>query len=112
MTPAQTRHIKPCKKRHVRSQFLSVLAYLGTLCFIPLSISDDDQYILLHARQGLVLWGLELFATPLLFIPGVGKSLFLMVFVPVVALSLLGILGVLLRRTWCLPIVYRLSRAI
>ncbi|WP_135076997.1 hypothetical protein [Terasakiella sp. SH-1] len=112
MTPEQLARIKPNKDRIIRCQFMSILAYLGTLCFIPLSVSDGDQYILLHARQGLILWGLELFATPLLFIPGVGKSLFLIIFIPIVGLSLMGILGVLLRRTWRLPFVYRLSLAI
>ena len=39
----------------MRTMILGGLSYLGVLCFIPLMASDKNEFVLFHARQGLVL---------------------------------------------------------
>jgi fumarate reductase subunit D len=98
--------------RGSRTVILGVLSYLGVLCFISLVNTDRDEFIYFHARQGLVLWGLSVVAGSSLLIPGVGFSIFSFLMSVVIALSLAGIIAVILRKAWKLPLVYRLSQAI
>ncbi|HJP54324.1 MAG TPA: hypothetical protein QF556_06460, partial [Rhodospirillales bacterium] len=60
----------------MRSSILGAMSYLGILCFVPLMMNDDDEFIYFHAKQGLVIWiwsVLAVFAFPF---PGIGKWLF------------------------------------
>lgn len=99
-------------KRDTRTLVMGVLSYLGPLCFIPLLASDRDEFILFHGKQGVVLWGMEVCGAVALLIPGAGRFLFSMSETAVIVLSVIGILSVLLRKAWRLPVVYRLARAI
>lgn len=99
-------------KRDIRTLVMGVLSYLGPLCFIPLLASDRDEFILFHGKQGVVLWGMEVCGAAALLIPGAGRVLFSVSETVVIVLSVMGILSVLLRRAWRLPVVYRLAQAI
>lgn len=39
---------------------MGILSYLSFLCLIPLLTKKDDDFVHFHAKQGLVLFGLEI----------------------------------------------------
>jgi len=88
----------------VRSRVMAGLSYLGILCFVPLLFNRDDGFVAFHARQGLVIWGWGVLALFSLGIPGFGwffrfsSSLIMMA-------CLIGLVSVLLRKSWKLPLV-------
>jgi len=85
------------------------MSYLGILCFVPLMMNDDDEFIYFHAKQGLVIWiwsVLAVFAFPF---PGIGKWLFGLSALAVLVFSALGLISVLLRKAWKLPLVHAIA---
>ncbi len=96
----------------LRTLILGVLSYLGVLCFIPLMASDKDEFVLFHARQGLVLWGWSVLAGISLLVPGIGTTFFAISAMIVIVLSIVGIVSVTMRKAWKLPLVHSLSKAI
>ena len=96
-------------KGDLRARTLGVLAYMGVLCFIPLMVGRSDDFVRFHARQGLVLWGLSVLAGFIFFVPGIGKLVFSVTTLLVVVYSLIGIISVVLRRAWKLPVVHTMA---
>ncbi len=88
---------------------MAALSYLGILCFVPLVMNRDDEYVHFHARQGLVIWMWGVLGLFALYLPGIGKWFFGLTSMAVVALSLFGLIAVSLNRAWKLPLVYSLS---
>ena len=95
-----------------RSQLLGALSYLGILCFVPLMVSRDDEFVYFHAKQGLVLWMWSVLAMFALHLPGIGKWLFGFSSTAVVIFSLAGLASVALRRTWKLPLIQSVAAKI
>ena len=96
-------------ERTMRSRMMASMSYLGVLVFVPLAMNRDDEYVYFHARQGLIIWIAGILAIFMLYLPGLGKLLFSFLAMMVVIFSLLGLISVLLRKAWKLPIVYGLS---
>jgi fumarate reductase subunit D len=88
-----------------RSYLMAGASYLGILCFVPLLMSRDDEYVYFHAKQGLVLWMWSILAMFALHLPGIGKWLFGFSSMGVLVLSVVGLASVALRRTWRLPLI-------
>ena len=88
-----------------RSRLLATCSYLGVLCFVPLMLNQDDEYVFFHAKQGLVIWMWGVLALFALHLPGIGKWFFSVSALAVLALSVLGVISVLLNKAWKLPIV-------
>ncbi|CAA7622366.1 hypothetical protein [Magnetospirillum sp. UT-4] len=88
-----------------RSQVFAAFSYVGVLCFVPLLMSRDDEFVYFHAKQGLVLWMWSMLAMFALHLPGVGKWVFGFSSTGVLILSLAGLASVALRRAWRLPLV-------
>ncbi len=96
-------------KSGMRSSILGAMSYLGILCFVPLMMNDDDEFIYFHAKQGLVIWiwsVLAVFAFPF---PGIGKWLFGLSALAVLVFSAFGLISVLLRKAWKLPLVHAIA---
>jgi len=88
-----------------RSSLMAALSYLGILCFVPLILNKDDEYVRFHARQGLVLWVWSVLALFGLHLPGIGEWLFGFSSMAVVAFSVAGLVSVAFRRAWKLPLI-------
>lgn len=88
-----------------RSSLMAGMSYLGILCFVPLLMNKDDEYVRFHAKQGLVLWTWSVLAMFALHLPGIGKWLFGLSSMAVVVLSVAGLASVAFRRAWKLPLV-------
>lgn len=86
-------------------QIMAGLGYLGILCFVPLLRTRNDEYVLFHAKQGLVLWIWAVLAMFALHLPGVGELVFSVSSMMILVFMGLGLISVALRRAWKLPLV-------
>ena len=93
-------------KGGTRSRFLAASSYLGILCFIPLVMNKDDEFVYFHAKQGLVIWMWGVLALIALYLPGIGKWFFGFSTMAVLVLSLIGLTAVALNKAWKLPLVH------
>lgn len=93
-------------------RFLAILSYLGILCFVPLLKGRGDEFVYFHARQGLVLWIMGVFALFALAIPGIGRPLCHASLIIVLAFSVIGVISASLNRAWKLPLVHPISNHI
>ncbi|MEI8393159.1 MAG: hypothetical protein WCF85_00385 [Rhodospirillaceae bacterium] len=89
----------------LRPLVMAALSYLGILCFVPLLLCRNDEFVQFHARQGLVLWMWGVAAIFALSLPGIGKWFFSSSGMIIMAFSALGLISVVLRRAWRLPII-------
>jgi len=95
-----------------RTPLLAALSYLGILCFVPLIINKDDEYVLFHSRQGLVLWMWSVLSLLALHLPVVGKWFFGFSSMAILVLSVAGLASVAFRRAWRLPLIGSIATAI
>lgn len=96
----------------LRSRILASFSYLGVLCFVPLIINGEDEYVYFHAKQGLIIWMWGVVAAFALIIPGAGKVFFSFSMLAVLILSIVGLVSVMLDKAWKLPVVYPLASKI
>ncbi|MBF0123859.1 MAG: hypothetical protein HQL60_00825 [Magnetococcales bacterium] len=101
MEQARTLYMAP----GVASKWLAGMSYLGILSLVPLLMGRDDPYVRFHARQGVVLWIWEVIAIYSLVIPGLGRLFFGVSGMLCFALSVIGLVAVLLGRAWKLPFI-------
>jgi len=95
-----------------RTSLMAALSYLGVLCFVPLLMSKDDEFVYFHAKQGLVLWMWSVLAMFALHLPGVGKWLFGFSSMPILLFSLAGLASVAFRRAWRLPVIFQIAEKV
>ena len=91
-----------------RTKLMAGLSYLGVLCFVPLLFGKGDEFTHFHSRQGLVLWiwgVVALFLFPLPF----GRVFFSVSSTAILVFSVIGLVSVVLGRTWRLPLVNELA---
>ncbi len=93
------------KKKTSEIKLMAAIGYLGVLCLVPLIFNRDDAYVDFHARQGLVLWVWGVLAIFSLHIPVLGPFFFSSSVFFITLMTLVGLLSVLLRKRWKLPIV-------
>ena len=90
-------------------KIFAVLGYLSILCIIPLIIKKDNPFVLVHSKQGLVIFigQVALFILSVIF-PGIVR---LGIFVLSV-LSFVGIIAVLQGKYVQMPLVSRIAAKI
>jgi len=86
------------------SRMAAVLSYIPILCFVPLLTMKDNREARFHARQGVLLFMLELIAA-LFLIDGISDFVFKAVLLVAIALSLVGIYFALQGKNYKLPII-------
>jgi len=82
----------------------AVMSYIPFLCFIPLLNMKDNEEARFHARQGVMLFLIELVAFLFLF-DRISQFVFTAVLIVAVAFSLAGIYFALQGKNYRLPIV-------
>lgn len=88
-----------------RAMVMAAFSYLSVLCFVPLVMARDDEFVQFHARQGLIIWMCGVLSLFALHVPVLGKWVFGLVSMGVVVFSVLGLASVLFQRAWKLPLV-------
>lgn len=87
---------------------VATLSYLGILFIVPLFGNRDSKFAQFHAKQGIVLFGLEIIAFTFSWFPVIGQ-------LTVLALILISIMGVIKtynEEWWEIPFIYDLSKKI
>jgi uncharacterized membrane protein len=82
----------------------AIMSYIPILCFVPLLSMKNNPEARFHARQGLVLFIIELVAV-LFLIPGVSSLVFRVVLIAAAGLSIAGIYFALQGKNHKLPII-------
>jgi uncharacterized membrane protein len=86
------------------SRLAALIAYIPFLCFIPLINMRENKSALFHARQGTILFLVEL-AAAVFLIDGISDFFFKAVLVAAVVMSAAGIYFALQGKNFRLPVI-------
>ncbi|MBI3120334.1 MAG: hypothetical protein HYZ08_01820 [Candidatus Kerfeldbacteria bacterium] len=90
------------QQEHLPEQHIyAALSYVWILCLVPLLLKRGDSYILFHAKQGLVLFVIEVVGAVIFWVPVIGWLLWVLV----VLLAIIGFLGALQGKKIRLPVI-------
>lgn len=87
---------------------VAALSYLWVLCLVPLLGKKDSPYAQFHAKQGLVLFIIELIGGLIYWVPLFGQVLAIATIVVVI----MGVVKTLNGERWEIPYIYELSQKI
>jgi uncharacterized membrane protein len=88
------------------NKVFAALSYLGILVLIPLLLKKDSKFAMEHAKQGLVLFIMEMILWVVNFIPVLGQILWVVVGILLFIVSLMGLVYALQGKFWKIPFVY------
>jgi uncharacterized membrane protein len=89
----------------VNNNLYAILSYLWIFCLIPVLMKKDDEFVRFHAKQGLVLFILEMAVAIIGIIPLLGSFIYVLGILICVILSIIGIIQVLMGNKWKIPVV-------
>ena len=87
---------------------IAALSYAWILCLVPLLGKRNSKFAQFHAKQGLILFIIELAAGLIMWFPVFGQLFML----ALVVISVTGIIKVLNGEWWKIPFVYEWSKKI
>jgi len=87
---------------------VAALAYVFVLCLIPLFFKRESKFAQFHAKQGLVLFAVELIASLIVWLPFIGQIIMLGLFM----VSIMGIFKSLNGERWKIPHIHAWSEKI
>jgi len=90
----ETEQVSGAPKKMEDDKFIIFLSYIGVLCLIPLLTKKDDAFVFFHAKQGLVLFIVEVITAFVAIIPVLGWIIAPMASLLWVALSIIGIINI------------------
>jgi len=90
------------------NKVMAALSYAWILCLVPLLGKRDSKFAQFHAKQGLILFIIELVAGLFMWFPIFGQILML----ALVLVSVLGIIKTLNGEWWKIPLIYDWSKKI
>jgi len=91
---------RPAEERRMAA----VMAYIPFLCFIPLIKMRDDPYAYFHARQGIVLFFVEIIAFIFSF-PHLSQLFWTVIIIACIGAAVAGIIFSLQGKMYKLPII-------
>lgn len=83
----------------------AILSYLWVLCLIPILLKKENEFVVFHARQGLMLFIIEVGLGILGIIPLLGPIISTIGMLVCGLLSLAGIVQVLMGNKWKMPVI-------
>lgn len=95
-------------KQIIEGKVIALLSYLSILCIIPLLFKKDNDFVLSHGKQGLVIFIGEVGVFILSILP-VFAWLFKLGMFVLLVLSFVGIISVLRGRYIELPLVSKIA---
>jgi len=89
----------------VSHPLVTILSYCGLLCFVPLFMHKNDEFVQFHVKQGIALFMLEVFV---LFLAGtvIGTLISVPLLILLAFTSLFGISSVLQSKETKIPLLY------
>lgn len=92
-------------KEHRR---VAALSYVFILCLVPLLLKPHSKFAQFHAKQGLVLFVIDVLAGMIAWIPLFGQLLFF----GAILLSVAAFVRALSGQSWEIPLIYDWSKKI
>ncbi len=87
---------------------IAALSYVWILFLIPMLAKRRSKFCQFHAKQGLVLFIVEIIASFIFWIPLIGQLLVLLLII----ISIIGIVKTLNGEWWKVPFIYDWSKKI
>ncbi|MFH1309946.1 MAG: DUF4870 domain-containing protein [Candidatus Omnitrophota bacterium] len=93
------------KKQESKSSEIgyAVLSYLWILCLIPILMKKEEPFVKFHARQGLMLFIVEVGVGIVGIVPVLGQIIYILGMLVCGIFSLVGIVQVLMGNEWKMP---------
>lgn len=85
-------------------RMMAIMAYVPFLCFLPLIKMKDDSYAYFHARQGLILFFIEIIAFIFSF-PHISQLFWVAIIIACIGSAVAGIMFAVQGKTHRLPII-------
>jgi len=93
-------------------KFFAVISYIGFLCIVSLVLKKENPFAAYHAKQGLVLFVIEVVSFIISIIPFIGVLINLVVSTCCVLASIWGIVQSLKEQECRIPLVSQLAEKI
>lgn len=106
--PQEKKSTKTKDKDVEDNKAMAALSYAWILCLVPLLGKRDSKFAQFHAKQGLILFIVELAAGLIMWFPVFGQLLML----ALIVVSVLGIIKALNGEWWEIPYIYQWSKKI
>ena len=90
-------------------RFFAVISYIGFLCVVALVLKKENKFGLFHAKQGLIIFVLEVAAFVLSVIPLLGWVIGVFGYALFLLVSLWGMLKAFLGQYYRIPVVSRIA---
>lgn len=88
------------------NKIIALLSYIGILCLIPLLAKKDSKFCQEHAKQGFVLFLVEIAVYAIGFVPVIGWFLIGPIgSILTLIVSIIGIIKVLQGEFWEIPVL-------
>ena len=87
---------------------VAALSYIWILCLVPLLAKKDSEYAQFHAKQGLVLFIVEIVGSLFFWFPFFGQLLALVLLI----VSVIGVIKTLNGEWWEAPVIFEWSKKI
>lgn len=94
------------KKDVEENSVMAALSYVWALCLIPLLFKRKSKLAQFHAKQGLILFVIELFGAVIFPIPIIGWALAIVVMV----FAIMGIINALSGNFWEMPFLGKYAK--
>jgi len=103
----------PQDEQEIREgKFFAVISYVSFLCIITLALKKNNKFALYHARQGLVLFVMEVVAFILSIIPLLGWLIGVFGYALFLLVSIWGIIQAALGLYCRIPVVTEISEKV
>jgi uncharacterized membrane protein len=90
------------------NKYVAALSYLWILCFVPLFLKRNSKFAQFHAKQGLILFIVEVVGPVIFWIPLIGW----MLWIAVLVLAIMGIIQALSGKNWEMPVLGKYAQKI
>ena len=94
------------KKDVEENAVMAALSYIWILCFVPLFLKKKSKFAQFHAKQGLLLFAVEIIWGWFFGIPIIGWALGLVV----MFLAILGVVNALSGKYWEMPFLGKYAK--
>jgi fumarate reductase subunit D len=90
------------------NKVIAAISYLWILCLVPLFLKRSSKFAQFHAKQGLMLFIVEIIGVLIYFIPVIGLLLFIITLI----LAVMGIMSAMQGKYWEMPILGKYAKTI
>lgn len=99
-------------ERDDERRIIAAISYIPFLFIIPIALVRDDEFVLSHAKQGFVLFIVEVINWLLGKIPIIGFLFNYLVFALILLVALFAFIKALVGKFWKIPIIGDISQEI